>query len=102
MLLRGSSFASFIRNPVFPATTFVVRRDKKPLAKETVEAMYQFHASLMGSTNSFINPYELEVTPADFKEFSERYWVEEAAKLERERYSVQTSFIRRVLGGLIK
>jgi len=79
----------------------VVRRDKKPLAKETVEAMYQFHVSLMGS-NSFMNPYELEVTPADFQEFSERYWAEEAARLERERYTVQISFIRRVLGGLIK
>lgn len=85
------------------AQAFVVRRDRKPLTKETVETMYHFHVSLK-LHDSFRGEDDVQhlpngLTPTDFREFSERYWTEEAMKLEQGRY--RHPFMHRVFTGLI-
>ena len=87
------------------AQAFVVRRDKKPLTKETVETMYHFHVSL--KLSNFFKDEDgaprlpNELTPKDFREFSEKYWTEEAIKLEQRRYRHPQPFLHRVFSGLI-
>ena len=77
----------------------MVRRDREPLAKETVETMCSFHFSLNGPLRL---PHEpTQVTPTTFREFSAKYWTEEAARLERGRYR-HPSIVHRVFNGLIK
>ena len=87
---------------------FVVRRDRQPLTKETVETMYHFHVSLKLSNvfkhkgGSLRPPYELtQVTPTSFREFSVKYWTEEATRLEQRRYR-HPSVVHRVFSGLVK
>jgi len=54
-----------------------VRKDRKPLSKEVVETMYEFHSSILG-TDYFMDkmsgntPYE--ITPKIFQNFSDKYW----------------------------
>ena len=89
---------------IMTAQAFVVRRDRKPLIKETVETMYHFHVSLnLGDSfrdKDGVHHLPNGLTPTDFREFSERYWTEEATKLEQGRY--RHPFMHRVFTGLIK
>lgn len=61
----------------------MVRKDRKPLSKEVVETMYEFHSSILG-TDYFMDkmsgntPYE--ITPKVFQKFSDKYRREYALK----------------------
>ena len=60
----------------------MVRRDRKPLSKEVVETMYEFHSSILG-TDYFVDKMNgdtvYEITPKVFQKFSEKYWRESAS-----------------------
>jgi hypothetical protein len=62
----------------------VVRQDRKPLSKEVVETMYEFHSSILFSDYYDVKkmggntPYE--ITPEVFQKFSEKYRREYALK----------------------
>ena len=62
---------------------YVVRQDHKPLSKEVVETMYEFHSSILG-TDYFVDkmggntPYE--ITAKIFQDFSDEYWRKQALK----------------------
>lgn len=66
-----------------PYKCYVVRKDRKPLPKEVVETMYEFHSSILG-TDYFMDkmsgntPYE--ITPKVFQKFSDKYRREYALK----------------------
>ena len=65
---------------------YVVRKDRKPLSKEVVETMHEFHSSILGS-DYFVDKMSgytaYEITPKVFEKFSEQYW-RESASIEEE------------------
>ena len=80
------------------APAFVVRRDIRPLTKETIETMYHFCVSL--ELNSYedkdgVHRLSIRLTSTDFRECSEKHWTE-ATKLEQGRYRCPSSFIHQV------
>ncbi|KDR67771.1 hypothetical protein GALMADRAFT_231682 [Galerina marginata CBS 339.88] len=58
-------------------TCYAVRRDRQPLAKELLETIYQFHASLLSSVYFESEKPPYPITPARFQAFSDKYWQKE-------------------------
>lgn len=61
----------------------MVRKDHKPLSKEVVETIYEFHASILGTdyfNDKMCGNTPYEITPMVFQDFSDKYWRKQALK----------------------
>jgi len=70
----------------YPGDCFAIRKDRKPLKKELLEIMYQFHSSLLGTDFFLEKNHESRITSAVFRAFADDF-VEKQRSIGRNGFS---------------